>query len=193
MDLWTNGATRGRGPPLFGSRVPHKLERTSRVIGRTPKGKLTIDGFMECLEWYVSERLPEHMGTDRIGKDHVRYHIFVATVPPTEKKIKPKPPPKTTTRNSSTNSTAKRPDLLRDMPPTEKKIKPQPTPKTTTRNSSTKSTAKRPDLLRDMLNEPRVYVAPRTQSRLVIPPYEKPNKNDPAHSTAQTTTDEKVS
>ena len=158
MDLWTNGATRGRGPPLFGSRVPHKMERTSRVIGRTPKGKLTIDGFMECLEWYVSERLPEHMGTDRIGKDHVRYHIFVATVPPTEKKIKPKP-----------------------------------TPKTTTRNSSTKSTAKRPDLLRDMLNEPRVYVAPRTQSRLVIPPYEKQNKHDPAHSTAQTTTDEKVS
>ena len=108
MDLWTNGATRGRGPPLFGSRVHHKMVRTS-------KGKFTIDGFMECLEWYVSERLPEHMGTKRIGKDHVRYHIFVATVPPTEKKSKPNPTSKTTTRNSSTKSTAKRPDPIRDM------------------------------------------------------------------------------
>jgi hypothetical protein len=158
MDLWTNGATRGRGPPLFGSRVPHKMERTPRVIGRTPKGKLTIDGFMECLEWYVSERLPEHMGTDRIGKDHVRYHIFVATVPPTEKKIKPKP-----------------------------------TPKTTTRNSSTKSTAKHPDPLRDMLKKPRVFVAPQTPSRLIIPPFKQPGNNDPSRNTVETTTDEKVS
>jgi hypothetical protein len=158
MDLWTSGATRARGPTLFGSRVPHKMGRKSREIGRTPKGKLTIDGFMECLEWYVSERLPDHMGTERIGKDHVRYHIFVATVPPTEKKSKP-----------------------------------NPTSKTTTRNSSTKSTTKRPDPLRDMLKKPRVLVAPQTPSRLVIPPFNKPGNNDPSRSTAETTTDEKVS
>ena len=158
MDLWTNGTTRARGPTLFGSRVTHKMERTSREMGRTPKGKLTIDGFMECLAWYVSERLPEHMGTERTGKDHVRYHIFVATVPPTGKKSKPKP-----------------------------------TSKTTTRNSSTKSTAKRPDPLRAMLKEPRVFVTPRTPSRLVIPPYKPPGNNDPSRSTVETTTDEKVS
>jgi hypothetical protein len=134
------------------------MGRTSRERGRTPKGKLTICGFMECLEWYVSERLPEHMGTERIGKDHVRYHIFVATVPPTGKKSKPKP-----------------------------------TSKTTTRNSSTKSTAKRPDPLRDMLEKPRVYVAPQTPSRLNIPPFNKHGNNDPSRSTAETTTDEKVS
>jgi hypothetical protein len=54
MEMWTAGASRGRGPPQFGSRVPHKIVRTSHA-------NLTIGGFVECLEWYVSERLPEHM------------------------------------------------------------------------------------------------------------------------------------